>query len=209
MIAAWMLYCIAIGFALTVVGVALERGLHLAGRPTRWAWIIALTGSFAIPAAAWLRPDGFSTLAVPVPTVPVAEATSIVAPVPAEAPQTLVSLRDLDAALRWGWAVSSMLLLGVLGTTALRLAALRRRWRASFVDGRTVLVSENVGPAVAGLWRPEVIVPRWALVFSETQRRLMLSHEEEHMRAADPWLLAFGAAALVLMPWNPALWWQV
>jgi len=208
MIAAWMLYCIAIGFALTVVGVALERGLHLAGRPTRWAWIIALAGSFAIPAAAWLRPEAFSTMAVPVPTVPVAEATSIVAPVPAEAPQAF-SLRDLDAALRWGWAVSSMLLLGVLGTAALRLAALRRRWRAASVDGRTVLVSENVGPAVAGLWRPDVIVPGWALALGEPQRRLMLSHEEEHVRAADPWLLAIGAAALVLMPWNPALWWQV
>jgi TonB family protein len=35
----------------------------------------------------------------------------------------------------------------------------------------------------------------------------MLAHEDEHVRARDPWLLAGGTAALVLAPWNPALWW--
>src|SRR6266487_770803 len=107
MIAAWMLYCIAIGFALTVVGVALERGLHLAGRPTRWAWIVALAGSFAIPAAAWLRPEAFSTMAVPFPAA-IAEPPNAMAPVPSEPSRMTVvasanafSLRDFDGALRW------------------------------------------------------------------------------------------------------------
>jgi len=214
MIAAWMLYCVVIGMALTVVGVALERGLHLAGRATRWAWTIALAGSLVIPAAAWLRPEAFSTVAVPLPPVAVAEPETVVAPLPAAAalpaPSALTfSLSDLDGALRWGWGVSSAALLCVLGAAALRLSALRRRWRASVVDGREVLVSENVGPAVTGLWRPEVVVPGWALALGEPQRGLMLSHEEEHVRAADPWLLAAGTAALVLMPWNPALWWQM
>src|SRR5205823_7642722 len=35
------------------------------------------------------------------------------------------------------------------------------------------------------------------------------SHEDEHVRAHDPWLRAAGAALAVLAPWNPALWWQV
>jgi len=210
MIAAWMLYCLAIGLVFSVVGVALERGLHLAGRPTRWAWIAALVGSFLIPTTAWLRPDAFSTVAVPIPPVVVTQATNVVAPWRAEAatPAPTFSLSDLDGALRWGWAVASAVLLCVFGAAALRLAVLRRSWRASLVDGRAVLVSENVGPAVTGLWRPKVIVPAWALALGEPQRRLMLSHEEEHVRAADPWLLTIGAAALVLMPWHPALWWQ-
>ena len=45
MIAAWMLYCVAIAILFAVVGEALERALHLAGRPTRWAWVVALAGS--------------------------------------------------------------------------------------------------------------------------------------------------------------------
>jgi TonB family protein len=211
-----MLYCVAIGLAWAVVGVALERGLHLAGRATRWAWVVALAGSFVIPVTAWVRPDAFSSVAVPLPLLGVAEPQDVLTPLPADAPPLTAvaaanafSLGDLDGALRWGWGASSAALLCVLGAAALRLSALRRRWRASVVDGREVLVSENVGPAVAGLWRPEVIVPGWALALGEPQRRLMLSHEEEHVRAADPWLLACGAAALVLMPWNPALWWQV
>jgi hypothetical protein len=216
MIAAWMLYCVAIGLASTVVGVALERGLHLAGRPTRWAWVVALAGSFAIPAAAWLRPEAFSSVAIAVPSVPLAQPTDVTGavPTPATSVATALSpsafaLSDLDAVLRWGWGVSSVLLLSVLGAATLRLAALRRRWRASLLDGKAVVVSDNVGPAVAGLWRPEVVVPGWALALSAPQRRLMLVHEEEHVRARDPWLLACGAAALVLMPWNPALWWHV
>lgn len=215
MIAAWMLYCTGIALAFVVVGYALERGLHLAGRPTRWAWVVALAGSFVIPAAAWLRPEAFSALSVPLAGPAILEPLTLTAPMvtgapgAAPAPAAAFSLSDLDGALAWGWGLSSAALLSVFGAAALRLAALRRRWRASLVDGRAVLVSENVGPAVAGLWRQEVIVPGWALALGEPQRQLMLSHEEEHVRAADPWLLACGAAGLVLMPWNPVLWWQV
>ena len=59
MIAVWMLYCVGIGLAFVVVGYALEKGLHLAGVATRWAWLVALVGSGALPAAAWLRPNAF------------------------------------------------------------------------------------------------------------------------------------------------------
>jgi TonB family protein len=72
-----------------------------------------------------------------------------------------------------------------------------------------VLLAEDVGPAVAGLWPPRVVIPGWALKLTEQQQRLMLAHEKEHLRARDPCLLAAGTAALVLAPWNPALWWLV
>src|SRR2546426_4978004 len=65
MIAAWMLYCIAIAVLFVVVGEALERALHLAGRATRWAWVVALAGSYLVPAAALLRPSAFAALPVP------------------------------------------------------------------------------------------------------------------------------------------------
>lgn len=207
MIAAWMLYCVAIATLFVVFGEALERALHLAVRATRWAWIVALAGSCVVPAAAWLRPNAFGALplplgrAVPMMSPPV---TSTTFP-----PMRSLSLDDLDAVLIWAWGLSSAAVLLSLGAAAARLAALRRSWRSATVDGRVVLVSDNVGPALAGLWRPRVVLPEWALHLGEQDRRLMLAHEEEHVRARDPWLLAGAAASVVLAPWNAVLWWQV
>src|SRR2546425_1931042 len=213
MIAAWMLYCVAIAVLFVVVGEALERGLRLAGRATRWAWVAALAGSYLVPAAAWLRPSAFSAVPIPLAQPGPSPTAGPIDPQPAGGalprPVRSFSLGDLDAALTWAWGLSSGALLLSLGAAALRLAALRRGGRDATVDGRAVLVSDNVGPAVAGLWRPRVVLPEWALRLGERERRLMLTHEEEHVRVGDPWLLACGAAALVLAPWNPALWWQV
>ena len=214
MIAAWMLYCIAIAVLFVVVGEALERALHLAGRATRWAWVAALAGSYLVPAAALLRPSAFAAL--PVPLAQPAGLAASAGPLDSgpvggvlPSPTRSFSLGDLDAVLTWAWGLSSAALLLSLGAAALRLAALRRGWRGATVDGRAVLVSDNVGPAVAGLWRSRIVLPDWALQLGEGERRLMLAHEDEHVRARDPWLLVTAAAAVVLAPWNPALWWQV
>src|SRR3989440_883918 len=216
MIAAWMLYCVAIAVLFVVVGEALERALHLAGRATRWAWVVALAGSYLVPAAAWLRPNAFGARPAPRPRpagggLQATAGPSDPHPAGGALPTSLrsFSLGDLDGALTWGWGLSSAVLLLSLGAAALRLAALRRGWRNATVDGRAVLVSDNVGPAVAGLWRPRVVLPGWALLLGDHERRLMLAHEDEHIRARDPSLLAAAAALLLLAPWNLVLWWQV
>ena len=213
MIAAWMVYCVAIAVVFVVVGEALERALHLAGRATRWAWVAALAGSYLVPAAAWLRPGAFGALPIPLARPVVAGRQATAGPIDplqrGAVPAPPFSLGDLDATLAWAWRLSSAALLLSLGAAALRLAAVRRGWRNATVDGRAVLVSDNVGPAVAGLWRPRVVLPDWALQLGERERRLMLAHEDEHIRARDPWLLAGAAAALLLAPWNPLVWWQV
>ena len=214
MIAVWMLYCVGIGLAFVVVGHALERGLHFAGRPTRWAWIIALLGSFVVPIAAWLRPDAFSTFVAPISlpmessgasSLPPTSTTSTILPQPSSQP---FSLTDLDTPLRWGWGLASIALVLVLGVATTRLVSMQRRWRRAAVDGRHVLVSPNVGPAVVGVWSPRVVLPEWALQLPERERELMLVHEEQHVRAADPALIAMGFALVLLAPWNVALWWQ-
>ena len=213
MIAAWMLYCIGIGLALTLAAYAAERALYLAGRPTRWAWSGALIGTLFLPIAATVRPQAFRVIPVPLAEPTRAPAAAAAAALPqGTAPSTPVSgralrLSDFDGVLRWGWGLSSVAALLVLAAAAARLVALRRRWRTALVDGRSVLLADDVGPAVAGLWPPRVVIPAWALNLTQTQRRLMLAHEDEHVRARDPWLLAAGTAALVLAPWNLALWW--
>jgi len=210
-IAVWMLYCLGIGLAFVVVGYALERGLHFAARPTRWAWVIAIVGSYLIPVAAWLRPEAFATFAAPFPLV--AESGPSL---PASMTSTILhqpsppafSLSDLDQFLRWTWAITSIAL--ILGITmgATRLASHRRRWRRAIVDGREVLISSNTGPAVAGLLSPRVVLPEWTLQLRRQERELMLTHEEQHLRAGDPALIAMGFALVLLAPWNLALWWQ-
>src|SRR5947199_401937 len=213
MIAAWMLYCTGIGLALTLAAYAAERALYLAGRPTRWAWSGALIGTLFLPIAATVRPQAFRVIPVPLAEPTRAPAAAAAAALPqGTAPSTPVSgralrLSDFDGVLRWGWGLSSVAALLVLAAAAARLVALRRRWRTALVDGRSVLLADDVGPAVAGLWPPRVVIPAWALNLTQTQRRLMLAHEDEHVRARDPWLLAAGTAALVLAPWNLALWW--
>src|SRR5207302_1882571 len=152
MIAAWMLYCVAIAVLFVVVGEALERALHLAGRATRWAWVVALAGPYRVPAAAWLRPGAFGALPIPLarPVVAGRQATAgPIGPLQGGAvPAPPFSLGDLDATLAGAWRLSSAALLLSLGAAALRLAAVRRGWRNATVDGRAVLVSDNVGLAV-------------------------------------------------------------
>jgi hypothetical protein len=96
----------------------------------------------------------------------------------------------------------------VVTTGAVRLISLRRGWRTAAVDGREVLVSPDAGPAVVGLWSPRVVLPEWALRLSERERELMLAHEEQHVRAGDPALLTAALVAVLVAPWNLALWWQ-
>lgn len=213
MIAVWMLYCIGIGLAFVVVGHALEKGLHLAGRPTRWAWVVALVGSYLVPVAAWVRPEAFATFPAPIPVAvessgPSSLQASSTTSTILDQPASPFSLSDLDVPLRWGWGLASVAMLFVLAVAVARLVSQRRRWRQAAVDGRLVFVSSNMGPAVVGVWGPRVVLPEWALALPAHDRELMLAHEEQHVRASDPVLLAAGFLAVLLAPWNLALWWQ-
>jgi hypothetical protein len=72
-----------------------------------------------------------------------------------------------------------------------------------------VLVSPDTGPAVVGLLRGQIVLPEWSLQGGAAERRLVLDHELEHIRAGDVRLLALGLLLAVLVPWNLALWWQL
>lgn len=210
MIAVWMLYCLGIGVAFVIVGHALERGLYLAGRPTRWGWGVALLGSYLIPAVAWLRPEVFTMLPAPVAPAAIASSamSSTVATIFNQPPAATASLDDLDAPLRWAWIAACAVMLAVLAVATARLIVVRRGWRRSLVDGRDVLISPDVGPAVVGVWSPRVVLPEWTLALPAAERELMLAHEEQHLRARDPLLLVAALGAVLVAPWNLALWWQ-
>src|SRR5262249_47224216 len=105
-------------------------------------------------------------------------------------------------------ASSTAVSLALAGMAAL-LARRRRRWVRVEVDGVPVLVSGDTGPAVVGLLRSCIVLPRWAVDADPEARRLVLEHEQEHVRAGDPRLIALALVAAALMPWNPAVWWQL
>jgi hypothetical protein len=44
---------------------------------------------------------------------------------------------------------------------------------------------------------------------STAEQQLIMAHEISHLRERDPLLLTAALSALALLPWNPALWWQL
>lgn len=199
MIAAWMLYCMAIGVLLLCAALPVERLLLERGGAARKVWMVALPAAVVLPLAAVLvrdAPPGVEEGNVLVATTAAGGAVM----------EGVQRLAPLDDVLLRVWLAASLvlstLLLGALAVTAAR----RRRWAGVRLDGVPVLLSETVGPAVVGFVRGRIVLPRWVLRLDPLERAMMLRHEEEHLRAGDPRLLLLGALVVVALPWSPAAW---
>jgi len=206
MIGSWMLYAVAVSVLFTVAAHALEHVVVARGRPRRMLWIVAMTLSVVLPLVTGLRrlstDETLPVRVVPFTiTVPAPEAIVPVVQSPQRGEQ-------IDRALVVFWAALSVLLLVRLGTGIATLRRARLGWRREELDGMTVCVSPNVGPAVVGLRSMNVVLPEWILGLDVPLRSLVLRHEEEHRSARDPYALFGAAAAVCLLPWNPALWFQ-
>jgi beta-lactamase regulating signal transducer with metallopeptidase domain len=104
------------------------------------------------------------------------------------------------------WVGVSATLVLLLVVFQNRLARERRSWRKTLLLGEPVLVSDGFGPAVIGVLRPVVVVPRWVLSLDATAQQTILVHELEHRRAGDSRLLLAGLLVPLLLPWNAGLW---
>lgn len=179
-----------------------DEGIRRTGIPTRWIWLAGIAAPFVLllvplftfPGTA---PAGAGAFGM----TPVVELSPIVV---GGSEPGIVGL--LPGLLAGAWIVGSLGLAGLLIRTHLSLAAERRRWSSSTVSGRRVYVSVDRGPAVAGIVRPWIVLPRWALSLPERELDFVLLHEEEHLRARDTLLLALGLFFVVLAPWNPGSW---
>jgi TonB family protein len=225
MIAAWMLYATLVALLLGAAAWTLEGALQAHRLALRWIWTAALLGSCAIPSFALLRPapsveyapvvveQGTTFTAPPgIPMAPAPEPSQLSRIVAAtldrlSAPPTLPS--RFDPLASGVWAILTLGVVGALGASFAKLRRSRRKWVSEQLDGRDVLISEEVGPAVVGVLKPAIVVPRWALSLPSQDRELVLRHEEEHRRAGDLRLLFASLIVLALVPWNAALWWQV
>lgn len=224
----WMLYCLAVSALLTVAAEAIERLVRSRGLPRRWCWVCALTISLGLPAWALLtnRPPGdgsATTRHVAITPIPAFETLSP-RPIPTKSsgnPRSpeyvaggapVFSPPFLRAASQSAWVVwlsASGVLIVLLATGWLRIHRERSRWRRTTLNGCEVMVSQAIGPAIVGFFRPRIVLPEWVLALDEARRTLVLVHEEEHLRARDGQVLLLASIAFVLMPWNVALWYQV
>jgi beta-lactamase regulating signal transducer with metallopeptidase domain len=213
MIANWMLYCVAVGVLLSGGAAALEAALRPLGRPTRWVWAAALLLTITAPVAARFAGTLTPEAAAMVPDRGGdAGVTVTTGAAPSQDPAWLRRLLDaerLQAPLAVLWGASSAGVVLALAGMAGALQRRRRAWATAEVDGVPVLVSPDVGPAVVGLVRSRIVLPRWTMEADKRARALVLEHEQEHVRAGDPRLLAMALAGTILTPWNPAVWWQL
>lgn len=209
----WMLYGAAVSLLLALAAAVAERGLRLWKLPARWVWLAALLASLVLPGVAgfapglaprvpapgFLQPDVATRAGTGVPSARIARFSDVAA-----------SWRErMDRPLRVVWLTLSSGFAATLLISALHLRRRRRRWARATVAGTPVLISEHVGPALVGLLRPAIVLPRWALDADEHTQRLMVAHERAHLDARDPWLLAAALGCLALTPWNAPLWWIV
>jgi hypothetical protein len=102
---------------------------------------------------------------------------------------------------------SSAVVAAIFAIAIVRLVERRRAWLRVSLDGHSVLVSDTEGPAIVGLVKSAIVVPRWALAETQRVRSLIITHELEHQRTGDHLLSAFTLLLTVAQPWNPAVWW--
>ena len=212
---AWMLYVMTVTLLLSTGAFIAERALRLNRGGTRWIWLAAIAASLCLP----LLADALHSRLPAVVSLPVAEGNAapdlpqvqILSPATwiAGAPETPAWWNDLDALLRGMWLGASATLLLVLLAGSVHLALRMRRWQPAELAGAPVLVSEDAGPAVVGLLRPRIVLPRWVMQASRDQQDSILAHERSHLDARDSHLLMLAIVLLALMPWNLPLWWQL
>ncbi|HEV2736740.1 MAG TPA: M56 family metallopeptidase, partial [Longimicrobiaceae bacterium] len=203
---------------LGIAALAAERVAGWLGLPRRAAWATAMLGSLLLPALSLLAPGLLPDLGIfPVaaPSLPAMDAGALPlatnGSIPsvdgvAAGPEALWN--DPTVLFGLGWLAASLAMLGVVAWTYGRLRTAREQAVPVELDGGEVRVSAHAGPAVVGLLRPAIVVPRWILNAPEEERRLILLHEREHVAAGDAWLLFVGIIAVAVMPWSVPLWWQ-
>jgi beta-lactamase regulating signal transducer with metallopeptidase domain len=227
-----MIYGLAVALLMAAGGRATEWLARGAGKPVRWVWAAAMFATLALSIAAAGR--ALRAASAPPTHVVLNQSAKLVADNIAQptlggrlaaaivtsqqlfndalARATALTQRSLSptfvAAATAFWALGGILLLATFAMVQRRMRRARDRWPIARVAGARVRISPTVGPLVAGVVRPEIVVPRWVLDRASDEQGMVIAHEAEHVRAHDPALLSAAWMALALMPWNPALWYM-
>ena len=221
MIAAWMLHAALVAALTALAALLAQHAARALRRPVRFIWVGALlVAMFLSLGRLLLGPRAVATL----PAIGTREAAT-----PGQRPRggadspdsatgfasvrarlDVVSipgwLSALDEPLLIAWALGSGMWATLLVGSAVRVRRQSRSWRTTSVDGVPVHLSADTGPALLGITRYRIVMPSWMLDLEPGQQRMVLLHEREHARAADPVCLLVGALFVLLQPWNPVVW---
>ena len=211
----WVAYSIVLALLLALAALCAERITRVRHSATRVPWVAALVLSIALPLGGSALVGRASQLIAPALPAPVVAAQSRasarldpafwISPILTSPTSTITA----DRVVQISWAAISLAALATLAVSVLSLRRQRRRWGEVRLQGVAVLVSESLGPAVIGQLRPRIVVPRWLLDAPIEQQRVVLAHEAQHLKAGDSRLIAIGLVAVIAMPWNLPLWWQL
>jgi TonB family protein len=186
-----------------------DRLLRPAGMRTRFVWLGALGAGALLLVVAPLRLFWSRREVAGVERAAELEATSSFVAELSEVATLAVQRLPAwtESALLSAWVTASLATLAALVIGAMRHRRTALASSAAELLGIPVRVSEAFGPAVIGVWRAMIIVPRWLLARRAEEQRLVIAHERSHIEARDPLLLVAGAGLVVLTPWNPVSWW--
>jgi beta-lactamase regulating signal transducer with metallopeptidase domain len=224
MIAAWIVYGLAVSAVLSLAALLMERAARWIGGATRWTWAGALVLGWTLPflagrlsergaagmiggregASSQTAESGRGVLAV------VSEPLRSAAAELGNAWSLIGSAATaVDFPLTVIWIAAAGFILSALAITYRRLRIRSYTWPLLSLHGHQVRMSEDLGPAVLGVGHGQVVLPRWAVECPPSHRRLIVLHEVEHLRAGDERLLFAAVIAVALMPWNLFAWWQL
>ena len=211
----WMFYVVVVTLLLSGAAFCAERASRIRPGCSRWVWLISIVASLLLPVL-------ISSVAIQVPSIVAPTTIEKVIPLNTVTSSTLsplhwftdsssdvITLGRLDPLLKQAWLATSLLLAIGLAASALYLMRRKSGWRSETVNGVEVYVTRDVGPAIAGLLKPRIVVPEWILQAPPSRRALVLAHEQSHLDAGDQKLLTVSLCLLVFMPWNLPLWWQL
>jgi TonB family protein len=190
-----------VGLSVILAATCFDLSARALRRPRRFIWSGGLFAIVVLPLVLPRLP-GLRTLSFPA-------AAAMAQRLPAiQVLSTGATVLDppTERRLVLAWILLSALLLVRHAVALRRLGTLRRQWPRVTVDGVMVEVSEDLGPAVVGVRRGGIVVPGWFTTLPDEERRLILAHEWQHLRARDHQLLALARVVAMLIPWHPALW---
>ncbi len=212
---AWMIYVVVVTVMLSAAAWLAEQGSRRRRAASRWIWISTIVASLLLPgmvASVSIQvPNLFKPAALSAPLV-LRDATSLHLPNMISGLGTAVATGDTSArtdVLTLMWIGLSFAIAIALAINTGLLHRRKRQWRQGQLLGTSIWVSPDAGPAVVGLFRPRIVIPAWLMERSSAHQHMAMAHEQSHIQARDPQMLAVALGLLLLMPWNLPLWWQL